>query len=218
MEEKIKSIVQKRYMIDTLNKKVNILLLGPDEGENSQVKLSTYKSYASSLEPISKIESYKSSYDKYDKLPINQNIVLLSAHNTIFESRQSRLPSESIISFYKSKFMLKGISDVVNFNILPNDKPNIIAIVLNGLKEVVNIGRFKICLQEYKNKGIFYPHIIITHGDALTFREAIIEKYCIELEISRSCCHFVSCYMADEWESNLEKDMNFLQLIYELIQ
>ena len=222
MEKKIQNIVNCRYKISKTTKDVRALIIGPDESENLLFIQSIYKSYTNTLTPTDQIQIAKQSNSEYEKLAFNEKITFLNAGPSIFNKRTHRFMNENIVKYYKNKYLLTTTGDIINFNINSEDRPNILILVINGLK-CLNIDSFLYlekyveCIESFKSRGIYYPQIFVTHSEEIDEKDEVIEKTCLQLNVSRSCCHFVSTYKNNEWEPSLEKDYCLLKLMSDLI-
>jgi hypothetical protein len=84
-------------------------------------------------------------------------------------------------------------------------------------------------LQMARNKGYFYPQIVLTHIDRVEakvreeekLREVLdtkIEGVVMKLGIPRSSVHFIENYHDNQWDSDLSVDFHSLRLLHESAQ
>ena len=114
------------------------------------------------------------------------------------------------------------------------DKPHCLLFVFDGSLEDIPNGEeetefYHQILQMARNKGYFYPQIVLTHIDKVEakvreeekLREVLdtkIEGVVMKLGIPRSSVHFVENYHDSQWESDLSVDFHSLRLLHESTQ
>ena len=218
MELKIRSICHKRLSIQSLSRKSNILMLGPDFDEVIYLLLTFFKAYSASLEPIGQVKSYILHKDQFFHLPLADTLEFIAASNEIFTGFRGRLVNESIFAYYKKKILSKRLSKKVENNLPAALKPNVLVIVLNGNRVIYDLADYKKLIAEFKGKGIYYPHAIVTRSESVVNQEITTEQVCFGLGISRSCVHFCEVYDEDRWQNSIETDLLTLQILTEILQ
>ena len=216
MEQKLQNLINYRFQIDRINRKVNALVISPDENQLKNFVKSLYKSYTGIMVDINSLAIPSGLYPKYEKIEFHRNLVIIQGFQSIQVRRTFRFNNESIIKYYKSKLLLKNISDIINFNVLADYKPNTLIIVFTGNEETHELLKYKGIIESYKIQGIIYPKIIIINIEDLSLQDEIIERYCIMLKVSRSSFHFIACYDENEWKISLSKDYYLLQMLSQL--
>ena len=217
MEKQLQKILDFRYKIESSNASITTLFLCIDESELHSFIHSLHKAFTGSLLPPRNLEIAKESFPSYEKSELHPSLRLIAGLSSIFQCRAIRFASESLIKYYASRYSVKTISDIITFNLLPEDRPNSLVILFNGLKEIPDLYRYKICIEEFKSAGIIYPRIVFMNFPEDHDKDCIIERLSIELRISRSCIYFISNYQSNEWQSNLKKDYNILQFLADLV-
>lgn len=113
-------------------------------------------------------------------------------------------------------------------------KPHCLLFVFDGSLEEIPNGEeetafYHEILHMARNKGYFYPQIVLTHIDKVEakvseeekLREVLdtkIEGVVMKLGIPRSSVHFVENYHNKQWETNLNVDFHSLRLLHESVQ
>ena len=114
------------------------------------------------------------------------------------------------------------------------DKPHCLLFVFDGSLEDIPNGDeetafYHEILQMARNKGYFYPQIVLTHIDKVEAQireeeklrevlDAKIEGVVMKLGIPRSSVHFVENYHDSQWDSDLSVDFHSLRLLHESVQ
>jgi hypothetical protein len=218
MEQKIRNICQKRLTIESFPKKSNMLMLGPDFEETTYLLLTFYKALSSSLESLIQSKSKIHQNDMFFHISLNPTLEIITAGDPIISSFRSKHSSESIFSYYKKKLLNKRLSDRIENNLPSSLKPNLLIIVLNGNRVIYDLQKYQKLIAEFKSKGIFYPHAIITRSEHVINKEITIEQVCFGLGISRSCVHFSRVYDEENWQNSIDIDLNALQILTDILQ
>lgn len=114
------------------------------------------------------------------------------------------------------------------------DKPHCLLFIFDGSLDDIPNGDeetafYHEILQLARNKGYFYPQIVLTHIDKVEakvreeekLREVLdtkIEGVVMKLGIPRSSVHFVENYHDSQWDSDLSVDFHSLRLLHESSQ
>lgn len=218
MEHKIKAICNKRLELQSLPKNFNVLMLGPEFDQTLYTLLTIFKVFSSTLETQDQVLNKLEKNEKYSKLRIWDNIEICIAGQEIFESFRNKLPGESIFAYYKKKVLTKRISDIIEVNLTEKTNTNTLIIVLNGNSIGQDLSTYKKIVAEFKAKGIFYPHAVITGPQNVIDEENFIEEVSIELGISRCCCHFCPIYSGSQWQNSISTDLEALTILSEILK
>jgi len=218
MEYKIRTICNKRLSLQSLPSHYKVLILGPEYQQSVYVLLTLYKALLGSLETEKQVLNKIQKQEKYSQLKISDNIEINIAGNEVFEGLRERSEKESVFSYYKKKFLIKRPSDRIEANLIGSQKITTLVIVLNGNRIQQDLLVYRSIVAEFKAKGIFYPHAIITMPEYVIDKENLVEEVSIELGISRSCCHFISVYTASCWQNSIDTDLTSLTILTGILQ
>ena len=135
--------------------------------------------------------------------------------------------------FWKKDTQLFPTEIMINNPTLAN-KPHCLLFVFDGsLEEIPNgdeeTAFYHEILHMARNKGYFYPQVVLTHIDKVEatvkeeekLREILdskIEGVVMKLGIPRSSVHFVENYHNKLWSSNINVDFHSLRLLHEGVQ
>lgn len=218
MEPKIRAICNKRLSLQSLSNNFKVLMLGPEYQETVNVLLTLYKAFEGTLETEEQVFNKIQKQEKYLKLRISENIEINVAGNEIFEGFRGRNEEESVFSYYKKKILNKKLCDRIEANLIGSERINSLVIVLNGNRIGQELDVYRKIVGEFKAKGIFYPHAIITTPEYVIDKENLVEQVSIELGISRSCCHFTSIYTSSSWQNSIDTDLRSLTTLSDILQ
>lgn len=211
MEKKVHSVVESRYQIENCDKRIKLLVLSPEENDKCAFINSVYRAVLGYL-PEKKEKDLNLEYEVLD---LSEKIKIIDTKSSIFNHRQARFKNESLISYYIHKHNAKSPIDIINFNIMPLHKPNALALVLNESADSYGISDYSFLIQDYKNKGIIYPYIVVPSTSS-TPQEQVTEKLTLALRLPRTSFNFLPLYYSNQ-ESTLEKDLNILEFMKNLI-